>query len=155
MEDDIEILIAEDDEGHFILTKKFLREQGVQNHVRWFRDGVETLDFLYNPDGSCKEINPKKYLLLLDVRMPGIDGIQVLNKIRRDEYFNSLAVIILTSSPDPDQIEQAYDVGANGYIIKPIKYSSYIEAVHKVGLFADAVDDGVVLRFINSSSQSK
>lgn len=154
MEKEIAILIAEDDEGHFILTKKYLREQGVQNQVRWFAGGQEILNFLFDPDGSPKCIDPHKYLLFLDLRMPGISGIQVLGKLRSEKKYDDLPVIILTSSPDPDQIEQAYNAGANAYVIKPLKNSNYQEAIDMIGLYSSSVDGGVVLQASSPAGKS-
>lgn len=148
MDNDIEILIAEDDEGHFILTRKYLLEQGVKNLIRWYAGGDDILEFLFNSDGTPKDIDPSKYVLLLDIRMPGTDGLEVLKRIRSNSFFAKLAVIVLTSSADPVQIEQAEALGADSYIVKPVKYSSYIEAMQKIGLFPSAVEDGVVLRHV-------
>ena len=146
MDNDIEILITEDDEGHFILTRKYLLEQGVKNEIRWYASGGEILEFLFNSDGTPKDIHAGKYVLLLDIRMPGINGLEVLRRIRAEHCFDSLAIIVLTSSADPSQIEQAYGLGAESYIVKPVKYSTYIEAMRTIGLFPSAVEDGVMLR---------
>jgi len=134
------ILIAEDDEGHFELIKRTLQRAGVCNEILRFANGQETLDFLFiKGDGPTREPN-KKYLLLLDIRMPKIDGIEVLDKIKQDTDLKKIPVIMLTTTDDPPTIERCHDLGCSVYIVKPVEYEDFSDAVHKIGLFLSVVE---------------
>jgi CheY-like chemotaxis protein len=146
MDYDVEILIAEDDEGHFLLTRKYFENQGIKNRITWYRGGVEILGFFFNSDGIPKQIDPVRYVLLLDLRMPGIDGMRVLKKVRSHNCFSEMPIVIVSSSSDPDQIDKAVDAGADAYIVKPIRHSNYIEAMRKIGMFPSVIDNGMMLK---------
>ena len=117
---DVIILISEDDRGHFILMKHCLRDAGIDNEIVWLCDGQETLDFLYTHDGQPNLPPVDKYILLLDIRMPKIDGIEILEEIKKDERLDHLPVVIVTSSDNPDNIRRCRDLGCDGYIVKPL-----------------------------------
>lgn len=141
------ILIAEDDEGHYELIKKSLQRVGICNEILRFADGQETLDFLFvRGDGPKRESN-KEYILLLDIRMPKIDGVEVLEKIKQDPELKKIPVIMLTTTDDPRTIERCHKLGCSVYIVKPVEYKSLADAVQKVGLFLSVVEvpriDGV------------
>jgi len=134
------ILIAEDDEGHFELIKRTLQRAGVCNEILRFADGQETLDFLFiKGDGLKREPN-REYLLLLDIRMPKIDGIEVLEKIKQDPNLKKIPVVMLTTTDDPVTIERCHDLGCSVYIVKPVEYEDFTDAVHKIGLFLSVVE---------------
>ena len=118
--EDILIIMAEDDEGHYLLTKHYLEESGVSNEMLWFGDGQSMLDFLLS---KKEEKIDKKYIILLDIRMPKLDGIEVLKIIRKDETLHSTPVIMLTTSEDPQQAELCYEIGCSAYIVKPLDES--------------------------------
>ena len=117
---DVTILISEDDRGHFILMKHCLRNAGIDNEIVWLCDGQETLDFLFTHNGQPNLQQADKYILLLDIRMPKIDGIEILEDIRQDERLDHLPVVIVTSSDNPDNIRRCRDLGCDGYIVKPL-----------------------------------
>ena len=117
---DVKILISEDDRGHFILMKHCLRDAGIDNEIVWLCDGQETLDFLYTHDGQLNLPPADKYILLLDIRMPKIDGIEVLADIKKDARLDHLPVVIVTSSDNPDNIRRCRELGCDGYIVKPL-----------------------------------
>ncbi len=117
---DVTILISEDDRGHFILMKHCLRNAGIDNEIVWLCDGQETLDFLFTHDGQLNLPAVDKYILLLDIRMPKIDGIEILEDIKKDERLDHLPVVIVTSSDNPDNIRRCRDLGCDGYIVKPL-----------------------------------
>ena len=134
------ILIAEDDEGHFELIKRTLQRAGVCNEILRFADGQETLDFLFiKGDGPKREPN-KEYLLLMDIRMPKIDGVEVLEKLKQDSDLKKIPVIMLTTTDDPVTIERCHDIGCSVYIVKPVEYEDFANAVHKIGLFLSVVE---------------
>ena len=146
MNKEVVILIAEDDEGHFILTRKYLKNRGVRNEIKWFADGKEAVDFFFDEDGNSRGREGDGYVLLLDLKMPVFSGMEVLKMIKASGTLSDMPVIVLTASDNPEIIETAYAAGAEAYIVKPVKYSSYIDAMRKVGLFPTVVENGVVLR---------
>ena len=117
---DVIILISEDDRGHFVLMKHCLRDAGIDNEIVWLCDGQETLDFLFTHNGQLNLPAVGKYILLLDIRMPKIDGIEILEEIKKDERLDHLPVVIVTSSDNPDNIRRCRDLGCDGYIVKPL-----------------------------------
>jgi CheY-like chemotaxis protein len=118
------ILISEDDRGHFILIKHALRNAGIDNEIVWLCDGQETLDFIYTPEGEVKLEDDKRYMLLLDIRMPKIDGIDVLEEVKRDHRLKDIPVVMVTSSDNPDNIRLCGRLGCDGYIVKPLDDSA-------------------------------
>ncbi len=120
MRKDITILIAEDDKGHFILTKQFLRHAGFENEVEWFVDGQETLGYLLDEDGNAKIDKGKRFILLLDIRMPKINGVKVLETMKAHDLIKKIPVIMLTTSDDRKQAQKCYDLGCDAHIVKPI-----------------------------------
>jgi CheY-like chemotaxis protein len=118
-------LISEDDRGHFILIKHALRHAGISNEIIWLCDGQETLDFVYTPGGEVKLDDDKRYMLLLDIRMPKVDGIEILDEIKRDARLKHMPVVILTSSDNPDNIRLCTSLGCDGYIVKPMDEKAF------------------------------
>ena len=145
MRKEVVIIIAEDDIGHFVLTKRYFRSLGLCNEIMRLADGQEVLDFFYMERGHPRMDPAKQYVLMLDIRMPGIDGVEVLETIRSDEKLEDLPVIMLTTTDNPHEIERCYKLGCVAYIVKPVKYSTYIDAMRKVGLYPSMVQDGVRL----------
>ena len=144
MKKEIVILNAEDDLGHFIMLRNYLVKNGVQNEIIHLKDGRQTLDFLFGtgPEGRDRQ---KHYLLLLDIRMPKVDGIEILTAVRNDPDLKDLPVVIVTTSANDEDMEKCRQLGCNSYIIKPIKYTSYIEAIKNVGVFPSLTGGGVML----------
>lgn len=119
---DITILIAEDDDGHAELIEDNLRESGVSNRILRFRNGQELLDMLFRAErpefcNCC--------LLLLDIRMPKVDGIEVLRRIKQDQNLKALPVIMLTTTDDPNEIQHCYTLGCSSYVTKPVDYRRF------------------------------
>ncbi|MBI9017655.1 MAG: response regulator [Phycisphaerae bacterium] len=110
-------LIVEDEAGHYKLIEIFLRKKGIKNELHWFENGQSVLDFI--ADLKSSSTNKKKYIVLLDIRMPGIDGIEVLKKIKENNDFKDNPVIMLTTSADQQQAQTCYDLGCQAHIIKP------------------------------------
>lgn len=134
------ILIAEDDEGHFELIKRSLQRAGVCNQILRLADGQETLDFLLVRGDGPKREPDKEYLLLLDIRMPKMDGMEVLEKIKRNPDLKKIPVIMLTAADDPGTIERCHSLGCSVYIVKPVEYEDFADAVRKVGLLLSVVE---------------
>lgn len=145
MSRDVVILIAEDNEGHFLLTKNYLQRMGVRNDIVWLPDGQATLDFLSEHASGKDRDYSKEYVLILDIRMPKIDGEQVLMQMQENEELRDVPVIMLTCTGNPSEIEKYHDMGCRAYIVKPVKYSSYLDAMKKVGMFPSTIPGGVML----------
>ena len=131
----VTILIAEDDDGHAELIQDHLREAGVNNPMRRFRDGQEAWDYLNTVNGGEHRENGKAYLLLLDIRMPRMDGVEVLRRVKQSPTLRNMPVIMLTTTDDPREVEACYRLGCNCYVTKPIDFTRFSEALRTLGLF--------------------
>ncbi len=139
MHEEVEILIAEDDEGHAGLIRKNLARAGISNPIRWLRDGREALDFLLGEGAGPHLEHSMAYLLLLDLRMPRADGIEVLRRIKADPRTRRIPVIMITTTDDPREVEACHDLGCSNYITKPVDYQGFVEAIRQLGLFLSVV----------------
>jgi CheY-like chemotaxis protein len=125
------ILIVDDDEGHAILIRENLEAAGLSNRMEHFRDGQAILDFFASRPPGAHET----YLLLLDIRMPKVDGIEVLRRLKANPELSKLPVIMLTTTDDSREVERCYKLGCNVYIQKPVDYERFAEAIRRLGLF--------------------
>jgi two-component system response regulator len=125
----VEILLVEDNPNDVQLTLHALKRHRLTNRIRVVRDGAEALDFLF-ADGA--EV-PK--VVMLDLKLPRVDGIEVLRAIRADSRTRMIPVVVLTSSREERDIAQTYDLGANSYIVKPVDFEQFTEAVRQLGLY--------------------
>ncbi len=125
------ILIVDDDEGHAILIRENLEAAGLRNRMEHFRDGQAILDFFANRPPASGEA----YLILLDIRMPKVDGIEVLRRLKADTRLNKLPVIMLTTTDDSREVERCYELGCNVYIQKPVDYDRFADAIRRLGSF--------------------
>ena len=129
------ILIVDDDEGHAILIRENLEAAGLTNRMEHFRDGQAILDFFAARPAGAHET----YLILLDIRMPKVDGIEVLRRLKHDKDLSKLPVIMLTTTDDAREVERCYALGCNVYIQKPVDYERFAEAIRRLGLFVSMV----------------
>jgi CheY-like chemotaxis protein len=129
------ILIVDDDEGHAILLRENLELAGLHNRIEQFRDGQAVLDFVFPRGPGPHAEKGATYLILLDIRMPKVDGIAVLQRLKADPELRRLPVIILTTTDDTREVERCYSLGCNVYIQKPVDYEKFTEAVRRLGLF--------------------
>ena len=125
------ILIVEDDEGHAILIRANLEAAGVTYPIEHFRDGQAVLDFL----AAGRPRPDETFIVLLDIRMPKIDGIEVLRRLRANPETRLTPVVILTSSREEQDLIAGYELGANSYIRKPVDFQQFSEAVRTLGLY--------------------
>lgn len=133
---EIIILIAEDDDGHAELIVDNLRDAGLTNQIIRFRDGQEVLDFLTGtPDQGTTRTSGAAYLLLLDIRMPRVDGVEVLRRVKKHPELHKLPVIMLTTTDDPREVQNCYELGCSCYITKPVDYDQFSEMLNRLGLF--------------------
>ena len=134
MSSSLTILIVDDDEGHAILVRENLEAVGLPNRIEHFRDGQAILDFLFGHREFPKKVNAREYLVLLDIRMPKVDGIEVLRRIKADPEMKILPVIILTTTDDSREIELCHQLGCSVYIRKPVDYDKFAEAIRRLGM---------------------
>ena len=129
------ILIVEDDEGHAILIRENLEMAGLNNPIRHFRDGQAALDFFFDREGRARTASDGTYLVLLDIRMPKVDGIEVLRRLKADAELRKLPVVMLTTTDDSREVDRCHALGCNVYIQKPVDYDKFAEAIRRLGLF--------------------
>lgn len=133
------VLLAEDDEGHATLVQRNLKRAGITNRIVHVPDGQAALDFVRCADGFADRTRHAPLLMLLDINMPRIDGVEVLRQIKADPATEKLPVIMLTTTDDPREIERCYALGCSVYITKPVEYDEFVEAVRRLGLFLQIV----------------
>lgn len=133
------ILIADDDSGHARLIEKNLERSGLHNPVLRFENGQEILDFLFCRGDGLKRAADTPYLLLLDIRMPKIDGVEVLRQVKADPELRKMPVSILTTTDDPREVARCHELGCGNYIVKPVDYEKFSEAIKQLGLFISLV----------------
>lgn len=135
----LHIILAEDDDGHATLVQRNLERSGLVNGFTRLRDGQETIDYLFAQGVFAGQTRPEQVLLLLDINMPKLDGIEVLKKLREDPRTEMLPVIMLTTTDDPREIQRCYQLGCNVYVTKPVDYQAFVEAIRRLGLFLQVV----------------
>jgi len=133
---EVEILLVEDNLNDTELTMRALRRNKITNNLVHLKDGSEAIEFLYGTGNfSNRDINNNPKVILLDLKMPKVDGMEVLSKIKSNELTKSIPVVVLTSSKEHPDIERAYSLGANSYIVKPVEFDGFIKAVTELGLY--------------------
>jgi CheY-like chemotaxis protein len=129
MKREVIIILAEDDIGHTNLIMKYLIKAGITNKILNFLDGQETLDYLQ----KNKDVHGVSYILLLDIRMPMVDGMEVLKKLKQDDELKEIPVIVISTEDDQELIEECYALGCVEYIIKSIKDGEFTETIKQLG----------------------
>ncbi len=140
MQKEVVILVAEDDEGHAGLIRKNLAREGLVNPVLHFIDGEKVLDFLFQKGSGPHRQPGASYVLLLDIRMPKLDGIEVLAQVKADPELRKIPVIMITTTDDPREVERCHAMGCSNYITKPVNYESFVNAIRQLGLFLAVVE---------------
>ncbi len=134
------IIITEDDDGHALLINKNLKRSGIGNEIIHFKNGKEVLDFLFQRGDGQHRKKGVPYLMLLDINMPEIDGIEVLKQIKQDDELKKIPTIMVTTTDNPIEVEKCYELGCNVYITKPVDYDKFIDAIKRLGLFIMVVE---------------
>jgi len=140
MTKEVVVLIADDDAGHARLIEKNLSRAGLHNRTQRFDNGQEVLDFCLGQGDGPRCRPDTAYLLLLDIRMPKVDGAEVLRQIKRDGALRKMPVIMLTTTDDPREVERCHALGCNSYIVKPVDYDKFAEAIKNLGLYISLVE---------------
>ena len=131
----VTILMVEDDEGHARLIEKNIRRAGVNNEIMPFVNGTDALNFLFGPDGSGEVSAHRHLLILLDLNLPDMTGVSILEKVKANPHTKRTPVVVLTTTDDEREIQRCYDLGANVYITKPVDYDGFANAIRQLGLF--------------------
>jgi CheY-like chemotaxis protein len=129
MDEQVEILLVEDSPADAEMTMRALRRNNLVNRLHWVKDGAEALDYLF----ASERLKPK--LVLLDLKMPKVDGIEVLRRLKADPATRALPVVVMTSSNEERDVVESYRLGANSYIVKPVEFEAFLETVAKIGLY--------------------
>jgi CheY-like chemotaxis protein len=133
------ILLAEDDDGHATLIFRNLERAGLVNGLIRLRDGQEALDFVRGEGAYTDRQLKANLLMLLDIKMPRVDGVEVLRKLKADPSTATIPVIMLTTTDDPREVKRCYELGCSVYITKPVDSQAFIEAIQRLGLFLQVV----------------
>ncbi|HWJ89304.1 MAG TPA: response regulator [Pelagibacterium sp.] len=131
----VTIVMVEDDTGHARLIEKNIRRAGVNNEIVPFLKGGEALDYLMGPDGSGQVSAHRQFLVLLDLNLPDMTGVAILEKIKSNPHTRRTPVVVLTTTDDEREIQRCYDLGANVYITKPVDYEGFANAIRQLGMF--------------------
>jgi CheY-like chemotaxis protein len=131
----VSIVMIEDDEGHGRLIEKNIRRAGVHNEIIPFVNGGDALRYLLGADGSGDVSAGRQLLILLDLNLPDMTGIDILEKIKNNVHTKRSPVVVLTTTDDAREIQRCYDRGANVYITKPVNYEDFANAIRQLGLF--------------------
>ena len=131
----VSIVMVEDDEGHARLIERNIRRAGVSNEIISFANCTDALGYLLGPDGSGERHSTQALLILLDLNLPDMTGVDILAKVKSNIHLKRSPVIVLTTTDDQREIKRCYDLGANVYITKPVNYESFANAIQQLGLF--------------------
>lgn len=131
----IEILYAEDNPADAELTLRTLKAKHIANNIVWVKDGAEVLDFLYCRGSYAGRTNGMPKLILLDLKMPRMDGIDVLKALKSDEHMKTIPVVIMTSSSEETDLVRSYQFGVNSFVVKPMDFDKFSDMVEEIGLY--------------------
>jgi two-component system response regulator len=136
MTQEVEILLAEDSISDAEMTIDALKKNGLSNKLLHVKDGAAALDFIFaEGEYTGRNIEEKPKVILLDLKMPKVNGIEVLHRIRADERTKNIPVVMLTSSKEDPDIKTCYDLGVNSYVVKPVEFDDFQKAVTELGLY--------------------
>jgi CheY-like chemotaxis protein len=135
----VTIIMIEDDEGHARLIERNIRRSGVHNEIVAFANGTEAMTYLFGADGSGLPQKGRALLILLDLNLPDMTGIDILRQIKENKYLKTSPVVVLTTTDDSHEIKRCYELGCNVYITKPVNYENFANAIRQLGLFFSVI----------------
>lgn len=135
----VRIIMIEDDEGHARLIERNIRRSGVNNEIVPFTNGTDAVKYLFGNDGSGVEHKDQALLILLDLNLPDMTGIDILKRIKDNDHIRCAPVVVLTTTDDEQEIKRCYELGCNVYITKPVNYESFANAIRQLGLFFSVI----------------
>ncbi len=134
--DAVEILLVEDNPQHVELTLRALRKHNLANHVLVVKDGAEALEFIFATHRyHQRQIEDGPKVILLDLKLPKVNGLEVLRRIKSDERTKAIPVVVVTTSEQDQDVVKSYELGANSYIAKPVSFEKFVEAVSELGFY--------------------
>lgn len=131
----IEILLVEDSRADAEMTLRTLKKRGIANRIEWVRNGLEALEYLFREGGHADRPGGQPRLVLLDLKMPLMDGLQVLGRMKSDPRTQSIPVVMMTSSREEGDLVASYRLGVNSYVVKPVDFDAFAETVADVGMY--------------------
>ena len=131
----VEILLAEDSSADAEMTMRTLKKRGIANRVVWVKDGAEALDYLFSEGAYADRPNGYPRMVLLDLKMPRMDGLQVLQRMKQDARTQTIPVVMMTSSREEGDMFSSYKLGVNSFVVKPVDFDSFAETVAEVGMY--------------------
>jgi CheY-like chemotaxis protein len=135
------ILLAEDDPADVELTLEALGHNRLANEVDVVRDGAEALDYLFRRGAHAARPEGNPAVVLLDLKMPKVDGLQVLKQVKADEHLRTIPIVMLTSSREEQDLIESYRLGVNAYVVKPVDFARFVEVVRQLGMFWAVVNE--------------
>ena len=135
----VTIIMIEDDEGHARLIERNIRRSGVNNEIIPFTNGTAATNHLFSRDGTGADHKGEALLILLDLNLPDMTGIDILRRVKENNYLKSTPVVVLTTTDDSQEIKRCYELGCNVYITKPVNYESFANAIRQLGLFFSVI----------------
>jgi CheY-like chemotaxis protein len=139
MSNPVTIVMIEDDEGHARLIERNIRRSGINNEIVPFTNGTAAVDYLFGEDGTGASRKGEPLLVLLDLNLPDMTGIDILKRVKENEYLKATPVVVLTTTDDSHEIKRCYEHGCNVYITKPVNYESFANAIRQLGLFFSVI----------------
>ena len=133
--ENVDILLVEDNPADAELALRALRKGKLVNHISWLKDGAEALEFIFRTGAYAGRPDRNPKLILLDLKLPKVDGIEVLKRVKADERTRAIPVVMVTSSAEGRDVAQSYKLGVNSYIVKPVEFEQFSETVAKAGLY--------------------
>lgn len=138
--DQVEILLVEDSPNDAELAMRALRKGGLANKLLWVKDGEEALEYLFREGRYADRDESSPRLVFLDLKMPRVDGTQVLTRVKQDARTRRIPVVIMTSSQEESDMVRSYDLGANSYVVKPLDFTAMVDVVRQAGFYWLAVN---------------
>jgi CheY-like chemotaxis protein len=135
----VTIIMIEDDEGHARLIERNIRRSGVNNAILPFTNGTDALRYLFGGDGSGLAHKGEALLVLLDLNLPDMTGIEILRRVKENRHLKSTPVVVLTTTDDSVEIKRCYELGCNVYVTKPVNYENFANAIRQLGLFFSVI----------------
>jgi len=135
----VKIVMIEDDEGHARLIERNIRRSGVNNDIIPFATGTEAVNYLFGADGTADQHKGQALLILLDLNLPDMTGIDILKRVKANATLKSAPVVVLTTTDDAHEIKRCYELGCNVYITKPVNYENFANAIRQLGLFFSVI----------------